>query len=368
MKFRFLTSGESHGKCLNAIIDGVPSNFEINEDFINNELYQRQQGIGRGGRMKIEHDKVIINSGVRHGLTLGSPICLGIINNDFKNWEVEMNPKIQDNTYENRQKIQSKYISEIRPGHADFSGALKYNHKDIRNILERSSARETAIRTAIGAIAQLILKPFNIFFENQIIEIGGVDFKEKEKLLELIDYTREKGDTLGGKFKITIKNVPIGLGSYVHWDKKLDALLAYAIMSIGGVKSVEFGLGHNVANTFGSKTHDEIFYENNKIIRNTNNAGGIEGGMSNGEDIIIYASMKAIPTLKKPLNSIDLNSKKNVKAHFERSDVCAVESCSIVAKNMAAIIIAQQFLEKFGGDSLFEINQNYNSYMDQITL
>lgn len=368
MKFRFLTSGESHGKCLNAIIEGVPSNFEINEDFINNELHLRQQGIGRGGRMKIENDTIIINSGVRHGLTLGSPICLEIINNDFKNWEVEMNPKIQESTNENLLKIQNKYISQVRPGHADFSGALKYNHKDIRNILERSSARETAIRTAVGAIAQLILKPFNIIFETRTLEIGGVDFNEKEKLIELVEYTRQKGDTLGGKFKITIKNVPIGLGSHVHWDKKLDALLSYAIMSIGGVKSVEFGLGHNVANTFGSKTHDEIYYENNKIVRNTNNAGGIEGGMSNGEDIIIYAAMKAIPTMKKTLNSIDLNSKKNVKAHFERSDVCAVESCAIVAKNMAAIIIAQQFLEKFGGDSFYEILNNYNSYLEQITL
>lgn len=368
MKFRFLTSGESHGKCLNAIIDGVPSNFEIDEDFINSELKLRQQGVGRGGRMKIENDAIIINSGVRHGLTLGSPICLEIINNDFKNWEVEMNSKIQDATEENKTKIQNKFISQVRPGHADFSGALKYNHNDIRNILERSSARETAMRTAVGAVAQLILKPFNITFESQTVEIGGVDFKEKEKLLELINYTREKGDTLGGNFKITIKNVPIGLGSHVHWDKKLDALLSSAIMSIGGVKSVEFGLGHLVADTFGSKTHDEIYYENNKIIRNTNNAGGIEGGMSNGEDIVIHASMKAIPTMKTPLNSIDLNSKEQVKAHFERSDVCAVESCSVVAKNMAAIIIAQQFLEKFGGDSFCEILNNYNSYLEQIKL
>ena len=368
MKFRFLTSGESHGKCLNAIIDGVPANFKINEDFINNELRQRQEGIGRGGRMKIENDTVIINSGVRHGLTLGSPICLEIINNDFKNWEVEMNSKIQEDNDENKLKIQNKYISQVRPGHADLPGALKYNHKDIRNILERSSARETAIRTAVGAIAQLILEPFNIIFKSETLEIGGVDFNDKEKLIELINYTREKGDTLGGKFKITIKNVPIGLGSHVHWDKKLDALLAYAIMSIGGVKSVEFGLGHNVANTFGSKTHDEIYYENNKIIRKTNNAGGVEGGMSNGEDIVIYASMKAIPTMRTPLNSIDINSKKTVEAHFERSDICAVESCALVAKNMAAIIIAQEFLNKFAGDSFSEIINNYNAYIEQINL
>ena len=368
MKFRFLTSGESHGKCLNAIIDGVPSNFEINEDFINNELKKRQEGVGRGGRMKIENDTIIINSGVRHGLTLGSPICLEIINNDFKNWEVEMNSKAQEKNEENNKKIQSKFISAIRPGHADLPGALKYNHHDIRNILERSSARETAIRTAVGAIAQLILKPFNIYFESKTLEIGGVCYDNKEELIKLIGFTREKGDTLGGRFKIIIKNVPVGLGSHVHWDKKLDALLSYAIMSIGGVKAVEFGLGHNVANTFGSKTHDEIYYENNKIIRNTNNAGGIEGGMSNGEDIVIYASMKAIPTMKTPLKSIDINTKENVTAHFERSDVCAVESCAHVAKNMAAIIIAQQFLSKFAGDSFYEITQNYNSYMEQIKL
>ena len=317
MKFRFLTSGESHGKCLNAIIDGVPSNFEINEDFINNELKIRQEGIGRGGRMKIENDTIIINSGVRHGLTLGSPICLEIINNDFKNWEVEMNSKAQEKNEENNKKIQSKFISAIRPGHADLPGALKYNHHDVRNILERGSARETAIRTAVGAIAQLILKPFNIYFESKTLEIGGVCYDNKEELIKLIEFTREKGDTLGGRFKIIIKNVPVGLGSHVHWDKKLDALLSYAIMSIGGVKAVEFGLGHNVANTFGSKTHDEIYYENNKIIRNTNNAGGIEGGMSNGEDIVIYASMKAIPTMKTPLKSIDINTKENVTAHFK---------------------------------------------------
>ncbi|OLA94085.1 MAG: chorismate synthase [Candidatus Melainabacteria bacterium LEY3_CP_29_8] len=368
MKFRFLTSGESHGKCLNAIIEGIPSNFKIDEDFINNELKLRQKGIGRGGRMKIENDTIIINSGVRHGLTLGSPICLEIVNKDFKNWEVEMNTKLQEDCEEIKLKIQNKYISRVRPGHADLPGALKYNHKDIRNILERSSARETTIRTAVGAVAQLILQPFNISFQAETLEIGGVDFSEKEKLEKLINYTREKGDTLGGKFKITIKNVPVGLGSHVHWDKKLDALLAYSIMSIGGVKSVEFGLGHNVANTFGSKTHDEIYYENNRIKRNTNNAGGIEGGMSNGEDIIIYACMKAIPTMKTPLNSIDINTKNPVEAHFERSDVCAVESCALVAKNMAAIIIAQQFLEKFSGDSLYEITNNYYSYLEQIKL
>ena len=390
MILRFLSSGESHGKRLNAIIEGVPAGITVDVNFINNELARRQIGYGRGGRMLIEKDKVEILSGVRHGKSIGSPICLEIKNKDWENWVIPMSSEEVEQTNENIALINSKKITNVRPGHADLAGALKYNHKDVRNILERSSARETTTRVAVGAIAKSILKEFGIEGLSCVTQIGTVKtadenniFEQKEKIensdlrvcdekaYELmkkeIDKAKEDGDTLGGSFKVIFKNVPVGLGSHVHWDRKLDGLLAQAIMSIQAVKSVEIGLGNKVAETLGSKTHDEIFVEDGKYIRKTNNAGGIESGMSNGEDIIITASMKAIPTMKKPLNSIAIDKKEEVQAHFERSDTCAVAACAVVAEAMAAIVLADAMLEKFSHDSLDEMKTNYQNYLNRIS-
>ena len=391
MIFRFLTSGESHGKCLNAIIEGVPSGIKIDVDFINSELKKRQTGYGRGGRMKIETDKVKILSGVRHGISLGSPIALEIENKDWENWQIPMSSEPVELTDENIRIIDSKKITNVRPGHADLAGALKYNHTDIRNILERSSARETAARVAVGAVAKCILKEFNIKSISCVSQIGSVianvadnifeyediinnselrtsDACAAEKMKAEIDKAKELCDTLGGKFKVIYKNVPVGLGSHVQWDRKLDGLLSQAIMSVQAVKSVEIGLGNDVAETFGSKTHDEIFVKDGKYFRKTNNAGGIESGISNGEDIVITAAMKAIPTMVKPLNSVEIDTKKEVSAHFERSDVCAVPACAVVAEAMGAIVLADAMLEKFSHDNISEMKRNYASYVEQISL
>ena len=389
MIFRFLTSGESHGQCLNAIIEGVPSGITIDNEFINNELARRQVGYGRGGRMLIEKDTVKILSGVRHGKSIGSPICLEIENKDWKNWIIPMNCQVVDNTDENLKLIESKRIINVRPGHADLAGALKYNHKDIRNILERSSARETTTRVAVGAVAKSILKEFNIEGLSCVTQIGSVKaeipndiFQVKndiessdlrtsdkvayEKMKIEIDKAKAEGDTLGGSFKIVFKNVPVGLGSHVHWDRRIDGLLAQAVMSIQAVKSVEIGLGSQVAETLGSKTHDEIFIENGQYVRKTNNAGGVESGITNGEDIVITASMKAIPTMRKPLNSIAIDKKEAVQAHFERSDTCAVAACAVVAEAMVAIVLADAMLEKFSHDSIDEMKINYQNYLDTV--
>lgn len=390
MIFRFLTSGESHGKCLNAIIEGLPSGVAVDIDFINNELSRRQVGYGRGGRMKIEKDSVKILSGIRHGKSIGSPVCLEIENKDWENWLIPMSSEKVEQTKENIELIESKKIINVRPGHADFAGALKYNHSDVRNILERSSARETAARVAVGAVAKSILKEFNIECISYVTEIGGVkadvldnpfdkaavieasdlrtsDTNAYEKMKAAIDKAKEEGDTLGGSFQVVLRNVPVGLGSHVHWDRKLDGLLAQAVMSIQAVKSVEIGLGHKVAQTPGSLTHDEIFVENSKYIRKTNNAGGIESGISNGENIVITAAMKAIPTMRKPLNSIALDKKESVQAHFERSDTCAVAACAVVAEAMASIVIADALLEKFSHDSIDEMKVNFRNYIERIS-
>ena len=359
-KLRFLTSGESHGICLNAIIEGLPSNLNINIDFVNSKLAQRQCGYGRGGRMQIEKDKVQIKSGVRFGKTTGAPVCIEIENKDWENWTIPMSVEpVNLSDPEIAKLVLEKKITNVRPGHADLAGAIKYNHEDVRNILERSSARETATRTAVGAITQCLLKEFGITSETKIIQIGSA-FDEESMKVE-IDKAKETGDTLGGKFEVTFKNIPVGLGSFVHWDKRLDGQLAQAIMSIPAIKSVEIGAGSKVAETLGSDTHDEIFYENNKYYRNTNNAGGIEGGMTNGEDVVIRASMKAIPTMKKPLKSVNIETKEPFEAHFERSDTCAVEACAVVAEAMASIVITNAFLDKFGGDSIEEIKRNFSN-------
>lgn len=347
--FRFLTAGESHGKCLTAIIEGVPAGITIDVDFINNELKRRQQGYGRGERMQIENDTVEITSGVRFGKTLGSPITLVIQNRDFESWKKIMSIAPEDITDE-------KAFSTYRPGHADYAGSVKYNQTDLRNVLERSSARKTAIEVAVGAIAKLILKELDITGSSKVLQIGSAccaaDFESE------VDIMRGKGDTVGGKFVVIYKNLPVGLGSHVHWDRGIDGKLAQAIMSIPAVKVVE--IGTNPLGYQGSAYHDEIFINNGEIERKTNNAGGIEGGMTNGEDLVVFGVMKPIPTMKTPLKTVDSQTKEETEAHFERSDVCAVEACSVVAEARVAWILVDEILHKFGGDSLEELRKNYN--------
>ena len=348
-KFRFLTAGESHGKCLTAIIEGMPSGVSIDIEFINSELQRRQKGYGRGERMKIENDTVEITSGVRFGKTLGSPITLVIKNRDFESWQKVMSTAPEDIT-------DDKAFSTFRPGHADYAGSIKYNQKDLRNILERSSARKTAADVAVGAIAKSLLKELNITGVSKVTQIGSAccpaNFNEE------IDIMRSKGDSTGGKFVVLYKNLPVGLGSFVHWDRGIDGRLAQAVMSIPAVKVVE--IGTNPLGYQGSTYHDEIFIKNGEIGHKTNNAGGIEGGMTNGEDLVISAVMKPIPTMKTPLKTVDTKTLEETEAHFERSDVCAVEACSVIAEARIAWILADEILLKYGGDSLEELKMHYN--------
>ncbi len=348
-KFRFLTAGESHGKCLTAIIEGLPAGLNIDIDFINSELKRRQQGYGRGARMQIESDTVEIMSGVRFGKTLGSPITLVVKNRDFESWKKIMSVAPEDVTDE-------KAFSTFRPGHADYAGCVKYNQSDLRNVLERSSARKTAIEVAVGAVAKLFLKEFGIECSSEITQIGTACCCDKFK--EEIDLTKENGDSVGGKFVVVYKNLPIGLGSHVHWDRGIDGRLAQAVMSIPAVKAVE--IGENPLGYYGSTYHDEFTLENGEIGRASNHAGGIEGGMTNGQDLVISAVMKPIPTMKKPLKSIDFKTLQPTEAHFERSDVCAVEACSVVAESRVAWVLVNEILLKFGGDSIEEIRRNYH--------
>ncbi|MGD9581416.1 MAG: chorismate synthase [Vampirovibrionia bacterium] len=389
---KFLTSGESHGKGLTSILEGLPAGLEITEEYINNKLLRRQKGYGRGGRMLIETDKAEIFSGVRHGKTIGSPIALLIRNKDWENWQqvMSINPvDLTDNVIQ--EKMQEKQIDFVRPGHADLSGTIKYQHDDIRNVLERSSARETAARVALGAICSKFLEEFNIKIFSHITKINNaklntnsnnidiekaaitaenspvrcIDKDTEQLMIHEIDNARESGDTLGGMIQIIASGLPIGLGSYVHWDRRLDAMIAQHIMSIPAIKSIEIGMGSNVAVEPGSLVHDEIFPADNaiKFKRKTNNAGGIEGGMSNGEPLVINAAMKPIPTLKKPLRSINLKTKEEHIAHYERSDVCAVPAAGVVCEAMLAIALTSAFIEKFGGDSIEELKTNYNNYI-----
>ncbi len=389
MNFRFLTSGESHGCCLNMIIDGVPSNVRIESDFINQELRRRQHGYGRGARMQIETDCAQINSGVRLGFSTGAPICLEIKNKDHEKWLVSMNVAEQDMTNPDVvAQIKEKEITKLRPGHADFAGAVKYNQKDIRNILERSSARETAARVAVGAIAKTVLKEFGIEIFSHVIQIGkiasGVNYFEYDKttfiqkvassplycfdekdeadMKKAIDEAMAAGTTLGGKIEVVCRNLPVGLGSFVQWDRKLDGKLAQAVMSVNAVKSVEIGDSTLAAENTGADFQDEIFYSEGKFYHKTNHCGGIEGGMTNGEDVVIKAVMKPIPTMKTPLNSVDFITKEVYPAHFERSDACAVPACAVVIEAMCAITILDEFLQKFGGDSIEEVKSNFERY------
>lgn len=357
--FRFLTSGESHGKCLNAILDGIPAGFEIDSDFINSELKRRQGGFGRGDRMKIEGDTVEIKSGVRFGKTTGAPICLEIKNQDYENWKIVMSvEKVDFNDKEIEKLIQEKSFTKPRPGHADLSGAIKYDLADLRDVLERSSARKTAIDVAVGAIAKQILREFSISASSKIIHIANVE--GEDEIREKIEHAKAEGDTLGGKFEVVFENLPAGLGSHIQWDKKLDGLIAQAVMSIPAIKSVEIGLGVKSAEVMGSEMHDEIYVKDGNYCRKTNNAGGIEGGMTNGEKLVVKASMKPIPTMRKPLATVDLKDNSQTEAHFERSDVCAVSSCAVVAEAMIACVLVDAFLDRFGADNISQIKAAYN--------
>ncbi len=388
---RYLTAGESHGPQLTAIIEGMPAGIPLVAESINRDLARRQQGYGRGGRMKIETDKAEILSGVRWGSTLASPVTLAVKNRDWENWLDKMSPL-------SSHRDDSLAVTRPRPGHADLTGALKYDHADVRNILERSSARETAVRVAVGAVAKSLLGAFDIYVGGIVTEVGGVVAKAPElpliqlwqlaagselfccdaaaelEMKRMIDAAQASGDTLGGVVEVHVIGAPPGLGSYVHWDRKLDARLSMALMSIQAIKGVEVGLGFAAARLPGSKVHDEIFWDAARLeqgassayYRTANNAGGIEGGMSNGEPIIVRAAMKPIPTLYKPLRSVDIRSHQQFEATVERSDTCAVPAALVVAEAVVAIEMANVFLDKFGGDSLQEIRRNYDGYRQQI--
>ncbi len=397
-KLRFLTAGESHGRALTSVIEGLPSGISVSAEDINADLARRQKGFGRGGRMKIETDKAQILSGIRHGRTLGSTVSLLIENKDWANWEDIMGSEQIDPKLKVRDP-RGLPVTRPRPGHADLSGALKYDHRDIRNILERSSARETAARVAVGAVAKSLLAEFGIYVYSYVAEIGGAGLKgseqiswasnekayadmfkkaeasevrcpdagAEEKIIRKIKAAMKKGDTLGGLFEVAVFGVPAGLGSYSQWDRKLEARISYAIMGIQAIKGVEIGMGFGVAERPGSEVMDEIYFgKTTGFHRKTNNAGGIEGGMSNGMPIIVRAAMKPIPTLKSPLASVDIESKKKFEAAYERSDVCAVPAASVIGEAVTAIVIADSFLEKFGGDSIKEIRRNYEGYCKQI--
>jgi len=376
--FRFLTAGESHGKGLVAIIEGVPAGLALDEDYIARDLARRQAGYGRGARMDIEQDRADIISGVRHGLTMGSPISLLIWNRDWENWKQVMSISPVE------QEIEP--VTQLRPGHADLAGAIKYGLDDVRPILERASARETASRVAVGAVARKLLAEFGIEIHSHTVCIGGcwskqadsidwagvessplrcADSEAERAMLSAIDEAREAGDSVGGVFEVVASGVPIGLGSHVHWDRRLDGRIAQAMMSINAVKGVEIGAGFTVASLPGSQVHDRIEPDAERQWRHvTNRAGGIEGGMSNGEPIVVRAAVKPIPTLAKPLPSADLRTGAAVEAHFERSDVCVVPAAGVIGEAMLAIVLAEAVLEKFGGDHIAETLRNYRSYLE----
>ncbi|NOZ61579.1 MAG: chorismate synthase [Calditrichaeota bacterium] len=394
---RYLTAGESHGPALVGIIEGLPAGLEIDIGVVNLQLSRRQQGYGRGGRMKIEKDEAVILSGVRHGKTLGSPVAVMIKNRDWENWRESMSvEKLDDLSSVTK-------VTIPRPGHADLPGAGKYGHEDLRNVLERASARETAIRVAIGAIAGQLLRQFGIQIVSHVKRIGDVlssfsliswTSAEKnqwqgrlqdlyarveqspvrcfskevgEKMCQEIDLAKEKGESLGGEIEIGTFFLPPGLGSHVHWDRKLDGKIAGAMMSIPAIKCVEIGIGKLAGGTWGSDVHDEIFTdENGNIFRRTNRAGGLEGGMTNGEPIVVKCTMKPIPTLMRPLRSVDLETKQAVSAHKERSDVCAVPAAAVVAESVLALVLADEFCEKFGGDSIEETRRNFENYLEKL--
>jgi chorismate synthase len=382
---RYLTAGESHGPALCAIVEGLPANLSVAVERINHDLARRQQGYGRGGRMKIESDRALVLSGLRFGRTLGSPLTLQINNRDFENWRGRMDPQGEE-----PEGLEA--VTRPRPGHADLSGALKYNLSDVRDVLERASARETAARVAVGAVAKELLRPFGIVVYSQVVAVGGVkarplspqeladryaqvegsplrcgDAEAAAAMMVAVDRARETGDSLGGVVEVVVAGVPVGLGSHTHWDRRLDGRLAAALMSIQAIKGVEIGDGFETAHRPGSQVHDEIGYrEGQGYYRLTNRAGGIEGGISNGEPIVIRAAMKPIPTLYRPLKSVDMRDRQPFEAAVERSDTCAVPAAAVVAEAVTAWEVAQALREKLGGDSLEEMQDNLEQYRQRL--
>lgn len=382
---RFLTAGESHGKSLAGILEGLPGGLAVDKDFINLQLYRRQLGYGRGERMQIEKDRIDILSGVRHGKTIGSPVHFLIENKDWVKWQLPMSDEAVPEGTDTRP------VRRPRPGHADLAGVLKYQTHDVRNILERASARETAARVAVGSFCLLLLGHFGIRIGSHCLAVGseqvaenfkcvpGPDILELDpesplrcadpgatgRMMEAIDKARESGDTLGGVFEVVAVRVPPGLGSHIQWDRRLDGRIAQAMMSIPAAKGVEIGTAYEGARKPGSCVHDEIFYDSGqrRFYHTSNRAGGVEGGISNGEDVRVRVHMKPIPTLRKPLKSIDIHSKEPSEAAFERSDCCVVPAAGVVAEAMLGYVIADAFLEKIGGDSIQEIEGKYSHYM-----
>lgn len=385
---RFSTAGESHGESLVAMISGLPSGVPIDQVFLDRELWRRQKGYGRGGRMRIEQDRAHILSGVRHGKTIGSPIAMTIANNDWKNWE-EILPVGEGDP------AKHKAVASPRPGHADLAGALKYDFPDARYVLERASARESAARVACGTVAKMLLRALGVEVASHVIRVGKaelsrpatweeiaalqekdevllncVDSEDEQKMKAEVDIALRTGDTVGGVFEVVVHGLPPGVGTHVNWDERMDGLLAQAVMSLQAVKAVEIGRGVTAAESLGSTVHDAIGYEGSgeftKFSREHNNAGGIEGGISNGEDVVVRGYLKPISTLRRPLASVSFATREPVKAAYERSDVCVVPAAGVAAESMVAFTVARLTLEKFGGDSLKELERNYRGYCEQI--
>ncbi|MBI3072684.1 MAG: chorismate synthase [Deltaproteobacteria bacterium] len=386
MKPRVLYSGESHGLALTAIVEGFPAGLRLDLAAVNNELRRRQGGYGRGGRMKIERDEVEFISGVRHGETIGSPITVVVRNRDHDNWSVVMNAWTPRG-----QPSDDRRLTRPRPGHADLAGGMKYNRRDLRDILERASARETAARVAVGAIAKQLLATLGVRIASHVVRVGRiaintptvfdvdeiarkseesemrcVDAEATTEMMAEVDRARDGRDTLGGTFEVVVGGVPPGLGSHVTWDRRLDARLAAVVMSVPAVKAVEIGLGVGVAAAFGSAVHDPIVFADGRFQRTRNNAGGIEGGMSNGEPIVVRGALKPISTLPSPLASVDIDTKKPGGAATERSDTCAVPAAAVIGEAVVAWVVAEAVLEKFGGDSLGEFKRNVEGYRAQV--
>ena len=388
MMLRFTTAGESHGRALVAIVEGLPAGLPVDSELIDRELRRRQLGYGRGGRMKIEKDHAEIINGIRHGLTLGSPVTLLIENKDWANWTDVMSSEPRDLAPE-----KSRRLSRPRPGHADLAGGLKYDVRDLRNILERASARETTARVACGALAKQLLSAFGVEIRSHVIQLGGIpetpleltwsqiaaipddaplhcgDSNAEQKMIALIDETRTKGDTLGGVFEVVARGVVPGLGSHTSWDLKLDGRLAQAVMSIPAVKAVAIGAGAEISSLPGSEVHDEIAYneDTKEFIRETNRAGGLEGGITNGEEVRVRGHLKPLSTLRRALRSVDIDTKEPQSAGFERTDTTAVPAAGVIGESMVALVLASAMREKFGGDSLGEMKRNFDGYREQLT-
>ncbi len=386
---RFSTAGESHGESLVAMVSGMPAGVPVEQEFINHELWRRQQGYGRGGRMRIERDTAHILSGVRHGKTIGSPIAMTLANNDWKNWG-EILPVEQGDP------AKHKAVASPRPGHADLAGSLKYDFPDARYVLERASARESAARVAAGALAKLLLRSIGVEVASHVIRVGKAELQRPAQWEEIaalhakeavllncvdpaseaamkaeVDAVLRTGDTIGGVFEVVVHGLPPGVGTHANWDERLDGLLAQAVMSLQAVKAVEIGRGVTAAESLGSTVHDAIAYEGTdeaftRFSREKNNAGGIEGGISNGEDVVVRGYLKPISTLRRPLGSVSFETREPVKAAYERSDVCVVPAAGVAAEAMVALAVARLALEKFGGDSLRELKRNFDGYCEQI--